>query len=445
MNIKNKNILILGLGLSGRAAARFLLKRMARVAGIDRSLHKLKAEGHLKDLTQIGLRILDGSEGVDIHSFDMVIVSPGVPKTESYYQAARDAKIEIIGEMELACRFISKKVIAITGTNGKTTTTLLTTHVLNAHGKKARALGNIGVPLLEEIDQEHSKDENEILVVEMSSFQLETLATPIIDAGVILNITPDHLDRYHSMEEYAAAKIRMKDCLKKTGKLIVEEKCYRNFQSQFKTAAIDLFGYSPLCNLYCDSKAVFLDGQRQWDLPKVYYDKPCYEVDNWMAAFFLCTQMGVSGDEFVEAAQAFVKPPHRVEFVRTVGGIDYYDDSKGTNLDAVIKAVKMFENEIILIAGGVDKGAPYTPWITEFNGNVKKILVIGQSAEKIHRDLSATIPVEICLTLKEAVENAAAFARPGQVVLLSPGCASFDQFRDYADRGEQFKKFVDAL
>lgn len=444
MNIKNQQVLILGLGVSGRAAAEFLLRRKAHVTGIDQRLVHLESRGQLDELKEQGLKTLDTRASIDPKQFDLAVVSPGIPKTDRLYQAALDAGIEVVGEMELACRFISKKVIAITGTNGKTTTTLLAAHALNANGKKARALGNIGIPLIDEID---GQDENpeEIFVVEMSSFQLETLRSPVVDAGVILNITPDHLDRYVSMQEYASAKIRLKDCLKKNGKLIVEESCNKAYRALFGARQIWTYGYTPECSIYCDGESVYLHGRKEWNLPSQYKGCSSHDIENWMAAFAVCNEMGIDGPQFAEAAVTFKKPSHRVEFVRTACGVEYYDDSKGTNLDAVLKAVRSLKKKIILIAGGVDKGAPYTPWIEEFEGKVEKVFAIGQSANKIRSDLCHAIPVEICGSLKEAVEKAAVSALPGQVVLLSPGCASFDQFRDYAHRGEEFKKIVEAL
>lgn len=444
MNIKKKRILVIGLGLSGRASAEFLMKRGAKVVGVDGQLDHLDSRSELERLKMLGMHAVDAQVPQDLRRFDLVVVSPGVPQTDRHYQDAINAGVEVIGEMELACRFITKKVIAVTGTNGKTTTTLLTEHVLNSCGKKARALGNIGIPLIKEIDNEEW-NENEILVLEISSFQLETLQQPIIDAGVILNITPDHLDRYSSMDEYALAKIRIKECLKTNGKLIVEENCYKDHYLSFGSMPVWTFGFSPKSTLYCNDESVFLQGRKVWDLPPQYKGTTCHDIENWMGSFALCSELGISGMEFLQAALTFKKPSHRMEFVRTVNGIEYYDDSKGTNIDAVIKAVRSLKKKIILIAGGVDKGAPYTPWIAEFDRKVLKIFAIGESAVKINADLAQTIPVEICKTLQEAAEKSIAEARQGQIVLLSPGCASFDQFRDYAHRGEEFKKIVNSL
>lgn len=442
---QNKNVLVIGLGISGRAAAQFLLHQGAKVRGIDKNAELLQKNDALAVLRTQGLVTSHESQDLDMGQFDLVVISPGIPPTHPFYEAARRARIEIIGEMELACRAVSQKFLGITGTNGKTTVTMLAAHVLNQAGMSAKALGNVGVPIASEIDLLSSQGGNEIIVAELSSFQLDTLSCQVMDAGVILNITPDHLDRYANMEEYARSKIHMKDCLKPDGVLYVEESAYRKYGKYFKSFKPMLYGYTSSCDLFSDGSHLIFHGKNECVLPPEHRGGKSHNIENLMAAYALCREMGVAPEQFMRAFSIFEKPAHRIEFIKTIYGVSFYDDSKGTNIDAVIRAVELLKGQIVLIAGGVDKGAPYTPWIEAFSGKVRGICAIGQAAEKIKQDLSHAMPVEVVDSLECAVRYAAASAKPGENVLLSPGCASFDMFRDYAHRGDEFKKIVNAL
>lgn len=445
MELKNKKVLVIGLGLSGRSAAHFLLNRGAEVWGVDRNQEMLLKHSDILALKQKGLVAKHETEIFPINQFDFVVVSPGVPPTNPYYETALQEGIEVIGEIELACRFINQPFLAVTGTNGKTTTTLLIAHVLNESGLLARALGNVGVPLISELDASDFGLEGQILVVELSSFQLETLNRKIVDAGVILNITPDHLDRYPDMEAYAAAKIRLKDCLKPSGKLYTFKETFEEYKKLFGNDHPLTYGYSSDCTYFLDQEKLLLNNRTEFLLPQEFCGLKSHDLENMVAAYALCKEMGVTAEQFLKAFSTFKKPSHRLEFVRSIKDVAYYDDSKGTNIDAVIRAVNSLKGDIILIAGGVDKGAAYTPWIQAFAGRVKCVFAIGQAAMKIKEDLSASLPVEECSTLEMAVQDATSIAKPGQVVLLSPGCSSFDMFRDYAHRGEEFQRIVNAL
>lgn len=439
-SLKGKNVLVLGLGLSGTSAVRFLLKRGAHVTGVDQSDKTLQA---LKETFPEVALFLDTAK-IDFASIDLVVVSPGISPKHPLYQKAKLASIEIIGEVELACREISKPCLGVTGTNGKTTVSLLTTHVLNQAGKKAVCLGNVGVPLTSALDT-IEQQESEIYVIELSSFQLETLTHPFLDSGVILNITPDHLDRYESMTDYAKAKIKLYEIMKPNGKLFVEDKCLEAYPALFKGKAIFSYGYRSTCAVSSDTLNLYYFGKRVSDLPESLKGKKSHDLENAMAAFALCQEMQVTQEQFWEAFSTFKKPSHRIEFVRSLHGVRYYDDSKGTNIDAVVRAVDSIEGEIVLIAGGVDKGFPYEPWLAPFKGRVKAVCAIGQSAEKIKGDIGSHIPVEIFASLQEAVANAAKLAKKGEAVLLSPGCSSFDMFKDYSHRGNEFQRFVKEL
>ena len=311
------------------------------------------------------------------------MVPPGVPRTHPLYIEAIKRGIEVIGEVELACRYLKGQVVGVTGTNGKTTVTLLIEHILRHAGKDVVLLGNGGVPIT-------SEDASaKIVVLELSSFQLETMVTPVLDAAAVLNITSDHLDRYDGMEEYAKAKMHIRRCLKPDGKLYVEENTLKQW------------GYL-LEGFPCFSIA----GQKTHD------------EENFMFAAAICQQLGIDYETIVRAYSIINKPPHRIEFVEKINGVSYYDDSKGTNLDAVIRCIQSLPSSIILIAGGVHKGAPYTSWIEPFRGKVKMIMTIGQAAPLIESDLQSHFPIRECRDLADAVETAQKVSIPGDSIGL---------------------------
>lgn len=405
--------LVIGLGASGQAAAKFFLAKGEEVVGVDRNPSRC----HLTDIA-----ISLDSEEFPLEGIDQVILSPGVPLSHPLVQKARASKIEVIGEVELAFRHMRGPAIGITGTNGKTTVTSLVTHVLNHSGRAAEALGNIGTPLIA------ATESDKIAVIELSSYQLETIQTKKLSAAAILNITPDHLDRYKVMDEYVKAKFLIQDALIPGGLFILEETTALSYPSYIRREALT----------YSWEKPPFL-------LPPPLGERKNHDAENLIAAFYLTERFGVTSKEFLAAYAAFKKPPHRIEFVLERQGVRFWDDSKGTNIDATIRAVEGMQGEVILIAGGVDKGFPYTAWIDPFKGKVKKVVALGEAAPKIENDLQPAIPVKLVCTLKEAVQEAIEAAQNGDNVLLSPGCASFDMFKDYADRGDQFKSLVRSL
>lgn len=443
MSLKKLRVLVLGLGISGRSAVQFLLDRHVRVVGFDKNT-ELLLEDPVRMLCWLGMIFLSDESKIDVAAFDLLVVSPGIPPSHPLYSRAIELGIEVIGETELACREIQKKCLAVTGTNGKTTVTLLTTQFLQQQGIKARALGNIGVPLTSVIDAADN-EETEVLVIELSSFQLETLSTRFIDAGVLLNITPDHLDRYPSMEAYAAVKVGMEKNIKERGTFFVEDKCFKEFGHLFSNQDVQRYGYESDLSLFTDTQDVYLNNKKLFSLPEMYQGKHLHEIENIMASCALCSTLSIQLENFLIAFASFQKPSHRIEFVRKVNGVNYYDDSKGTNIDAVIRAVEVLEGKIILIAGGVDKGFPYTPWIKAFAGKVKAICAIGESKEKIQADLGKSIPVIPFLGMEDAVSYATSSAKAGENVLLSPGCSSFDMFNDYTHRGQEFQRLIHAL
>ncbi len=395
-------VLVLGLGVSGRALCQLLQRQGIRPVGVDAQESAVLAALPYCDARRDG-------EVASLEGFDQLFVSPGISLEHPLYKEALTLGIPVVGEAAFALQNLSsQKCLGITGTNGKTTVTLLVEHLLRALGKRAHAVGNVGYALS---SYALNPDPEEILVVELSSYQLETMEGPLLDAAVILNITPDHLDRYRSMQEYADAKWRIARCLKPQAKFYVQK-----VASQFGTVP-----------------------------SAVFFNEENYALENQRAAALLCMEVGFSYEEIEPHFKTFTKPPHRIEYVCEKNGVLFYDDSKGTNIDAVICAVSSMPGPVILIAGGVDKGGGYAAWAQFFPGRVKKILLIGSSAEKIYRELEKIVTVEIVNSLQVAVDLAYLAAVRGDCVLLSPGCASFDQFRDYAHRGEEFQTAVQGI
>ena len=475
--------LVIGLGKSGRAAYDLLVKDGHSVIGTDDN------PDHLKKVSSEGV-VAQADPRVE--EFDLIVLSPGIPPTNRLYAKATELGKKITGEAELALRRLHQPCIAITGTNGKTTVTLLTEHILKSSGLKAKALGNVGTPLTSYLGEPQ-----EIMVVELSSFQLELMKTPVVDIGMILNITPDHLDRYSTMEEYAKAKCRLQDVMKGPGDFWVHQTVATEFKSLLNSN-YQTYGTSSACDCWTD-KTVLRSRERtqkilpsrlcqspgdstidnggsinliqpplsiadprelshqpgrqnflstlpsekiETILPNRYRSLGEHESENVLAAWILCRKFGVGSASFLAGLETFKKPAHRIEFVATLEGVDYFNDSKGTNIDATIKAVEAMTKDVILIVGGVDKGSSYEPWKRSFEGKVKQVLAIGQAAAKIAAELKPQFNVEIVATLQEAVEYARRQAKEGMSVLLSPGCSSYDMFKDYAHRGDEFKKFV---
>lgn len=407
-----KKILILGLGKSGKAALQLLKLEGKQLLGFD---------DRIKQAPELEIELIQENQEIDWSQIEQVVVSPGVSPSHFLYQQARAQKIEVIGEAELALSRLKARAVAITGTNGKTTVTLLTEHILKAAGMRARAVGNVGEPLCSHVLDAASE---EIFVVELSSFQIETLKSPVFDAAVLLNITPDHLDRYCDMRAYAHAKCALEHCLKEGAPFFVQDAAASTYSDLFMKP-YTLFS--------------------QLSLPLTFENLARHDVENACAAYALTSCFNVSQSDFVRALSIFEKPAHRIEFVSEINGICYYDDSKGTNIDAVIQAVNAMRGAVILIVGGVDKGASYLPWVEPFKGKVKKMIALGQAAGKICEELKPFFEIEQVDSLFAAVTLAKNLAVPGDSVLLSPGCSSYDMFENYAKRGEEFQRCVRGL
>lgn len=413
------NVLVIGLGISGRSAAAFLMKRGHRVAAIDQRAETLRSDPLVVPLIDKGLTLLNTQCPGKIEVFGQVVASPGISLTHPAIAEALKRNIEVIGEVELACRHLDQPMIAVTGTNGKTTVTQLIGHVLNRCGKPAKVLGNGGIPLTAELDAL----QNEMIVCELSSYQLETLNSRVVDVGAVLNITPDHLDRYLNMEAYAKAKLRLANCLKSDKKLFLSQQ------------VINDFGY--LISDLKENVELIVDSN--------YKSRLTHDEENCLAAKRICLEMGVLPEAFDCAESEFQKPPHRIEFVRKRRGVSYFNDSKGTNLDAVKRAVERMDGPVILIAGGKGKGISFCPWIKPFSGKVKAIVAIGEARSLLLKQLGGEFEVIEESSLKAAVAAASSIANDGDNVLLSPGCASFDMFSNFEERGDHFKECVQLL
>ena len=432
------NALVIGLGVSGQSAAELLMHQGYKVIAVDKNSEQLKTSEPVHSLAMRGLTILSDQISFPETALNLVVLSPGISDQHPLCRQARKQGVEVIGEIELACRALRNPMLGITGTNGKTTVTLLVAHILNELGIAAHAMGNSGVPLSR---APLSISSEEIISLELSSYQLETLNTTCLDAAIILNITPDHLDRYADMRAYVAAKMRIFDRVKPGGERWIHE----NTAREFPFSGAKIYGNSAKCDLRRSGSQVIYKEKVAFLLPKMYEEGFQHDVENIMAAYALCHRFCATGDQFLHALESFKKPPHRLEYVATIAGVEYYDDSKGTNIDAVVRAVESIKRPIVLIAGGVDKQTGYAPWISTFKDRVKGICVIGEAANNINKELSEHYIVKQYSCLKSAVEGAVEMAEQGDAVLLSPGCASTDMFKDYADRGNQFKAIVKAL
>lgn len=398
-----KKQLILGLGLSGRAAAFFLLSQNKKVIAID---NNLKEDDEIKKLKKNKNIEIFKKNLVDFSKIERVIVSPGIDPKHEILKKAQKNNIEIISEVELGALFLKNRCIGITGTNGKTTLTKLITHILNENNIQAKALGNIKTPITSYINQ---ADIDDILIIELSSFQLEKMYTKFLDAAIITNITPDHLDRYLSFEDYVEAKLNILRCLK-------NEKFLYATQKVLKT---------------------FIVKNSNINIKEVKEDLVDIAID-------VCMDLSIEKENILKAIKTFKKVDHRLEFVREIKNISFYNDSKATNVHSVIYAVMKIQSPIILIAGGVDKGSGYNEWKKVFENRVEYILLIGESSKKIEKELKG-FKVQICSSLKIALEKAFSLAKKNYSILFSPGCSSFDMFKNFEHRGEEFKKIVNRL
>jgi UDP-N-acetylmuramoylalanine--D-glutamate ligase len=437
---KNQNIAVLGAGLSGSAAALLLRSEGAQVTVLDSAEEKNLLKSTIDNLRAQSVRVICGAAAdVDSSTYHMAVLSPGIDPASRLVRNFSSRGIDIICELELGWRFCEKiPVIAVTGTNGKTTTTELLAQMLNACGQRTIACGNIGKPLSEVAREKQSFD---VLTVEVSSFQLETIRTFHPSISLWLNFAPDHLDRYRSVSEYRAAKLRIFENQTNADVAVVNaiEKI-PNIRPRTITFSAYAnggdFRLSEGAILYRDESVLRLADTKLRGL---------HNIENLMATLAVGMARGLSFGEMVPPLSAYEPRPHRCEFVREVNGVTYVNDSKATNLDAVDKALRAQTKPVILIAGGKDKGFSFDPLRSLVKEKVRSTILIGEMAESIRRSWAGAVESEIASSLADAVERAHSSAKPGEMVLFSPGTSSFDMFKSYADRGDQFRALVRAL
>jgi UDP-N-acetylmuramoylalanine--D-glutamate ligase len=448
MELKGKRVLVVGLGRSGVASAFFLQDYGAKVTVSDEK-SEAQLQNEIAALLDRGVSIETGHHGErTFRDQDLIVVSPGVPADQPQLQRARSLGIPVIGEVELAFRFLQGRVIAITGSNGKTTTTTLTGEILAKSGKKTLVGGNIGTPVISLV-QQSSLDT--LVVLEISSFQLETIQEFRPWIGAILNITPDHLDRHRTFQAYVAAKARTFEN-QQVGDFAVlnaDDPACAALQDKVKAAILWFSRKRPVengCFLKDDQIIFRRNGREQSVLNRHDIQlKGAHNLENVLAAVAMSMIAGCAPESVRQAVTEFRAVEHRLELVATVNGVAFYNDSKATNVDATVKALESFPGQIHLILGGKDKGSDYTVLNRLLRERVKRAYLIGAASEKIASQISGAAPLEHSGTLERAVRRASEAATPGDIVLLAPACASFDQFANYEHRGRVFKEIVLAL
>jgi UDP-N-acetylmuramoylalanine--D-glutamate ligase len=434
LKLDGLKVVVVGMARSGIAAVKLLREHGASIRAVDE-----KTTGEV-----LGITIEPQTESA-FHNADLVVISPGVPADLDLLNHARAHGVRVIGELELAAPFLKGKTIGITGSNGKTTTTALTGHILREAGIAAQVGGNIGTPPAAMVETSRHNQWN---VLELSSFQLETIETFRSDIAMCLNVTPDHLDRHHTLSKYAAAKGRL-------------------FETQQAADSAVLNADDPLCAAYANqtrgkvhwfslehpvSLGAWLENgeiRLNGDVLMNAKDMPLrgrHNIENSMAASMAAGLAGAGLPQIASAIRTFPGVEHRLELVREIEGVEYYNDSKATNVDATLKAIGAFEKGLWIILGGKDKDSDYTLLREPLHAKARAALLIGAAARKIAGQLGTnSVPMIQCGTLAEAVQKAFRSAEPGDTVLLAPACASFDQFENFEQRGRVFKELVNAL
>ena len=448
MELNNKRVLVVGLGKSGVASALFLRSRGAQVTVSDSKPQEQLSE-EIPILLDHGIIIETGGHGErTFHGQDLIVVSPGVPADSPPLVQARALGEPVIGEIELAAQFLPKSIVAITGSNGKTTTTTLTGEIITAGGYPTRVGGNIGTPAISLVDAARP---DSVIVLEVSSFQLETIQTFRPKVAVVLNVTPDHLDRHRTFETYVDAKARIFENQHADDFAVLNADDPVCVELSDRTRA-QVFWFSRKKEVQQgaslrDGRILFRDssGQQEIMVASEIPLKGAHNLENTLAAICAGALMKCAPERIRAAVRNFKAVEHRLEYVATVRGVEYYNDSKATNVDATIKALESFPANIHLILGGKDKGSDYTVLNDLLRQRVKRVYTIGAAADKIESQVREAAEIVHAESLDSAVQRASASAQPGDIVLLAPACASFDQFRNYEHRGKVFKELVQRL
>ena len=439
MRYKNQNVAVLGAGLSGMAAALLLKDEGTNVAVLDSAEENKLLKSTIDTLRAQDVSVICGQAAdQDSGEYDFVVFSPGIDPTSALAQNFSTRKIDIVGELELGWHSAETPVIAITGTNGKTTTTEMLAQMLNDCGQKTIACGNIGKPL-SEVAREKTK--YDVLTVEVSSFQLETIRTFHPSIALWLNFAPDHLDRYRSVAEYRSAKLRLFENQTADDVAIVNAV---ESLPELRARKITFSAYSNRADFRLSEGAIVFENNPVLRLNQTKL-RGSHNIENLMATLAAGHARGLAFEKMVPPLCTYEPRPHRCEFVRQIGGVDYINDSKATNLDAVEKALQAQTKPVVLIAGGKDKGFNFEPLRSLVKEKVRSTILIGEMAERIARDWDGAVKSELATSLADAVARAHDTAKSGEVVLFSPGTSSFDMFKSYADRGDQFRALVQAL
>jgi UDP-N-acetylmuramoylalanine--D-glutamate ligase len=448
MDVKNKRVLVVGLGKSGVASALFLESLGAHVTVSD-SKSETQLAHQIPTLLDKGIVVETGRHGErTFRDEDLIVVSPGVPADMPQLEQARKSGIPVIGEIELAAQFLKGKIVAITGSNGKTTTTALSGEVISWGGWEVQVGGNIGTPAITLVP---TSTEDSYNVLEISSFQLETIQTFHPYIAVVLNVTPDHLDRHHSLDRYVAAKARIfeNQTAKDFAVLNADDATCAGWANKVK-AQVRWFSARRQVEIGAfirGDRIFYRDAESEREIMPIseIQLKGVHNLENVLAAVCVGIITQSEPARIRRAVSEFKAVEHRLEYVTTVNGVQYFNDSKATNVDATIKALESFPSNIHIILGGKDKGSDYTVLKPLLKQRVKRVYTIGAAAAKIDSQITGATEIVDAKTLDNAVRRAAEAARPGDVVLLAPACASFDQFDSYEHRGKVFKDLVKAL
>lgn len=447
MGLSGKKVLIIGAARSGIAAARFLVKQGATVALNDQKpIEKWSAEALA--LKELGVGLLPGDPpSWLLDQIELVVVSPGVPATIIPIRYAERAGAEVIGEVELAARYLKGRIVAITGSNGKTTTTSLIGELLRDAGFPTQVGGNIGKALISMIDD--SRDDG-WTVVEVSSFQLETTRTFRPSIALVLNVTPNHMDRYETFNDYAAAKHRifMNQTADDVAVLNADDPTVSSWESGLRARVIGFSVRKELENgVFLRGKELMYQGQTLLNVDDLKL-RGLHNVENVAAAFAAGIAAGAAIESMTATAKRFDPVEHRLEFVAEIDGVRFYNDSKATSVDATLKALEAFAEDagkIVLILGGRGKKAPYEPLASLVKTKVRELVLIGEDADTIANELGGLARVERATDMNEAVKMSFEAAEKGDLVLLAPACASFDMFDSFEHRGKVFKGEVLSL
>ncbi|MDP2681918.1 MAG: UDP-N-acetylmuramoyl-L-alanine--D-glutamate ligase [Deltaproteobacteria bacterium] len=448
LDLRDRNVLVVGLARTGVSTARFLKEKGAIVAATD-----ILPASQIKDIDDLcsnGIEVETGGHSIKrFLNAHLIILSPGVFPDIEPLKEARKKGVEIISEVELAFNFIKEPIVAIAGTNGKTTTTTLIGKILESGGNKVFVGGNIGLPLIEYVASNQSAD---YIVVEVSSFQLEGTRKFRPHIAVLLNITEDHLDRYASFDEYAAAKFRLFENMEEGDVAIVnfdDTTINSKLKTQNSKPKVIPFSSSKILKegvCYNNNSINYSVGGVKESYPTANFKlKGIHNIENIMASIAAAKACGVSRDAILKTIEEFKGLPHRMELIREINGTSYYNDSKGTNIGALQKSLEGLNAPVILIAGGKDKGGDYRVLNDLIKNKVRHLILLGEAKNKIRDAFKGLTDIATVESLKEAVDIASNKAEKGDVVLLSPACSSFDMFKDYKERGDVFRRLVEML